>query len=182
MTTSDATPSHESAVAIYEDAMAALQLHAYADALQRFQALAAAFPEERDLVERARLYVGLCDRQLATAAAVPQTIQDRLLAATLAINDGRAADALVHLRLVRDEDPAHDHALYMLAVAHAQRGEAAECLAHLWHAIALNGENRVRARQDADFRELADTPAFLALVEGTPEGRVLPPPETESAR
>ena len=46
-------------------------------------------------------------------------------AATLAINGGRYDQAIAHLRLVRDEDPDNDHALYMLAVAHAQRGELA---------------------------------------------------------
>ena len=41
---------------------------------------------------------------------------------------------------MRDEDPDNDHALYMLAVAHAQRGEPAEAVAHLERAIALNPE------------------------------------------
>ena len=66
--------------------------------------------------------------------------------ATLAANGGRYDEAITHLRLVRDEDPDNDHALYMLAVAHAQRGEHAEAIAHLERAIALNPENRSARR------------------------------------
>ena len=57
---------------------------------------------------------------------------------------------------MRDEDPDNDHALYMLAVAHAQRGEHAEAIAHLERAIALNPENRALARRDPDLEPLRE--------------------------
>ncbi len=72
-----------------------------------------------------------------------------------------------HLRLVRDEDPDNDYALYMLAVAHAQRGEHAEALAHLERAITLNPENRALARRDPDLEMLRDDEAFQATLDTT---------------
>jgi tetratricopeptide (TPR) repeat protein len=98
----------------------------------------------------------------------PQTIDERLYASTLAINGGRYDEAISHLRLVRDEDPDNDHALYMLAVAHAQRGEHAEAIAHLERAIALNPENRGLARRDPDLDTLRDDEAFRAALEVGP--------------
>src|SRR5207302_9094311 len=95
----------------------------------------------------------------------PQTIDERLYAATLAINGGNYEQALQHLRLVRDEDPDNDHALYMLAVAHAQRGEHAEAVAHLERAIALNTENRALAKSDPDLEPLREDDAFRAALE-----------------
>ena len=74
----------------------------------------------------------------------------------------------MHLRLVRDEDPDNDHALYMLAVAHAQRDELAEAVAHLERAIALNPENRGLARNDPDLEPLHDDEAFRAALETPP--------------
>jgi tetratricopeptide (TPR) repeat protein len=53
----------------------------------------------------------------------------------------------------------------MLAVAHAQRGELAEAMAHLERAIAINPENRALARQDLDLEPLRDDEAFRAAVE-----------------
>ena len=78
---------------------------------------------------------------------------------------GRYDEAISHLRLVRDEDPDNDHALYMLAVAHAQRGEHAEAIAHLERAIALNPENRALARRDPDLEPLHDDEAFHPALE-----------------
>ena len=66
---------------------------------------------------------------------------------------------------MRDEDPDNDHALYMLAVAHAQRDEHAEAVAHLERAIALNPENRALARHDPDLEPLRDDDAFRAALE-----------------
>jgi tetratricopeptide (TPR) repeat protein len=53
----------------------------------------------------------------------------------------------------------------MLAVAHAQRGELAESIAHLERAIALNPENRALARRDPDLEPLHDDDAFQAAVD-----------------
>lgn len=159
------------AVALYEKGFAALQQHDYNNALVLFERILSAFPEERELHERVRLYLNVCRRHATPPATSPQSIQERLYASTLALNGGRYDEAISHLRLVRDEDPDNDHALYMLAVAHAQRGEHAESIAHLERSIALNGENRGLARRDADLEPLHDDEAFHAALEPTPHKR-----------
>ena len=123
------------------------------------------FPEEKELHERVRLYLNICQRQAVQRETSPQTVDERLYVATLAINGGQYDQAIAHLRLVRDEDPDNDHALYMLAVAHAQRDEPAEAVAHLERAIALNPENRGLARHDPDLEPLHDDDAFRAALE-----------------
>src|SRR5207302_3362855 len=102
----------------------------------------------------------------------PQSIDERLFASTIAINGGRYDEALSHLRLVRDEDPDNDHALYMLAVAHAQRGEHAEAIAHLERAIAMTPENRGLARSDPDLEPLRGDDTFRAALEAPPSPRI----------
>ena len=63
---------------------------------------------------------------------------------------GKYDEALTSLRLVRDEDPDNDHALYMLAVAHAQDEEGLE-----------EGINVSRLA-----RQLRVTPAFVTTEAG----------------
>jgi tetratricopeptide (TPR) repeat protein len=155
------------AVALYEKGVEALHRHDYDKALQLFERVLEAYPEERELHERVRLYLNVCRRHAKPPQAAPQTLDERLYASTLALNGGRYDEAISHLRLVRDEDPDNDHALYMLAVAHAQRGEHAEAIAHLERAIALNPENRALARRDPDLDALRDDEAFLAALEST---------------
>ncbi len=153
------------AVALYERGLDALQRHAYAEAASRFESVLRQYPEEKELHERVRLYLNICRRHAAPREATPQTLDERLYASTLALNGGRYDEAIQHLRLVRDEDPDNDHALYMLAVAHAQRGEHAEAMAHLERAIALNPENRALARTDPDLDPLRDDDAFMSTLD-----------------
>jgi tetratricopeptide (TPR) repeat protein len=158
-------PTYVEAVALYERGLEALQRHAYPQATHLLESVLRQYPEERELHERVRLYLNICQRQATHREAAPQTIDERLYAATLAINGGQYDQAIAHLRLVRDEDPDNDHAIYMLAVAHAQRDEHAEAVAHLERAIALNPENRALARNDPDLEPLRDDDAFRAALE-----------------
>jgi tetratricopeptide (TPR) repeat protein len=153
------------AVALYERAIDAMQHHDYQTALDQLQGVLRQYPEEKELHERVKLYINVCERHVAPKDAAPVSVDDRLFAATLALNGGRYDEALSHLRLVRDEDPDNDHALYMLAVAHAQRDEHAQAVAHLERAIALNPENRALARRDPDLEPLHDDEAFHAALE-----------------
>ena len=160
------------AVALYERGVEMLQRHEYQAAAEMFESVLRQYPEEKELHERVRLYLNICQRQAAPRESTPQTIEERLYAATLSINGGRYDDAITHLRLVRDEDPDNDHALYMLAVAHAQRGEVAEAIAHLERAIALNPENRGLARTDPDLEPLREDEAFRSALDTPSSGRI----------
>ena len=153
------------AVALYEQGLERLQQHDYSGAADRLQAVLKQFPEEKELHERVKLYLNVCHKQMGAVQASPQTVEERLYASTLAINGGRYDEAISHLRLVRDEDPDNDHALYMLAVAHAQRGELAEAVAHVERAIAMNPENRALARTDPDLDPLRDDESFRTALE-----------------
>jgi len=153
------------AVALYERGLDAVQRHDYRGAIELLESVLRQYPEERELHERVRLYLSICQRQATSREATPQTVEERLYASTLAINGGKYDEAISHLRLVRDEDPDNDHALYMLAVAHAQRGEHAEAIAHLERAIALNPENRALARRDPDLDALRQDESFRGTLD-----------------
>jgi outer membrane protein assembly factor BamD (BamD/ComL family) len=150
---------------LYERGLETLQRHDYNGAADLFESVLRQYPEEKELHERVRLYLNICQRQATPQQATPQTVDERLYAATLAINGGRYDEAITHLRLVRDEDPDNDHALYMLAVAHAQRNEHAEAIAHLERAIALNPENRGLARTDPDLEPLRADESFRTTLD-----------------
>ena len=159
------------AVAVYEHGLLALQRHDYLKAASLLESVLRRYPEEKELHERVRLYLSICQRQAAQQKTAPRTIGERLYAATIAINGGQYDQALAELRLVRDEDPDNDHALYMLAVAHAQRLERAEAITHLERAIALNPENRGRARTDSDLDPVRKDEAFRAALDTQPAPR-----------
>ena len=112
---------HVEAVALYEEGVAALQAHEFSRASAVLRSVLSRYPEERELHERVRLYLNVCDRHMAPRAASPSTPEERVFAATLAVNAGNYDEALEHLRTASSEAPEHDHALYMLASVLALR-------------------------------------------------------------
>jgi tetratricopeptide (TPR) repeat protein len=161
-------PGYYEALAMYENGVRALQRHDYPGAATQFRTIMERYPEERELQERSHLYLRVCERETARRPATPQTPQERVYAATVALNAGDTSAALEHLTRALADSPESDHAHYIMSVALASKGEGTRALDHLRRAITLNPENRALARQDPDleplrsaddFRDLTDAPA-----------------------
>ena len=153
------------AFAVFQAGMEALQAHRYADAARHFDALLQGFPTEGPLLDRTRVYLDLCHRELGRRSANLRTIEDRLTAATMALNqdDDDQAEALATSAL--EESPEQDLALYLLAAVNARRGDHEAALTYLSRAFAVRPDARAQARHDADFNDLRHLDAFQALLE-----------------
>ena len=114
-----------------------------------------------------RLYLNVCERHMTPRAASPSTPEERVFAATLAVNAGNYDEALEHLRTASSESPEHDHALYMLASVLALRDEVDEAVPLLLRAIELNPDNRALARHDPDLEPLREFDSVRAALEAT---------------
>ena len=157
--------SYVEALATYERGIEALQRRDFAGAAELLRVVLDRFPEERELHERARLYLKVCERQTGPAPAPPRTVSDRIYAATVALNAGNPDEAHRLLHGVLREEPDHDHAEYMMAVTQSARGDAEDALAHLRRAIELNSENRSLAAQEPEFEQLRDHDQFRQVLE-----------------
>jgi len=161
-------PGFYEAVAIYERGVQALQRHDFGGAANYFRTVLERYPEERELLERARLYLRVCERETSRQPAEAKTPAERVYAATVALNSGDHAGALDHLRRALGEDPESDHAHYIMAVALGMRNRAEEALEHLQQAIALNPDNRGLAKQDPDLDSLRDHNRFRDTLDTPP--------------
>jgi Tfp pilus assembly protein PilF len=163
-------PTYHEAVALYERGLQALQRHDFAAAADALRNVIERYPDERELLERARLYLKVCERELMPRQTDPRTAEERVYAATVALNDGDESAAVHHLQRALSEDPEHDHAHYMMAVAMTRRQDAPAALEHLRRAIMFNAENRGLAKQDPDLEPLRESDGFRAVLE-TPSVR-----------
>jgi Tfp pilus assembly protein PilF len=158
-------PSFYEAIAIYESGVRGLQRHDYAAAAESFRQVLQNYPEERELIERARLYLRVCERETAQRPAGPQTTTERVYAATMSLSAGDSDAALGHVQRALDQEPASHQAHYMMAVIRSTRSELVKATEHLRRAIELNPESRAVARQDADLERLRQAPAIKALLD-----------------
>ena len=156
---------HLDAIAVYEQGVRALQAREYGPAAEILQSVIDRYPDEKELHERARLYLNVIRRQTIPLDSTPKSREERVYAVTLAINRGAFQEALAALDALQAEVPDDDRVQYMLAVVHAQRGELSEAVSCLERAVDLNPENRGFASQDADLEPLRRDLQFRTMLE-----------------
>ena len=176
---------HVEAVALYEEGVAALQAHEFSRASALLRSVLSRYPEERELHERVRLYLNVCERHMAPRAASPvhagrTRVRRDAGGQRRELRRGARASARPPAR----ESPEHDHALYMLASVLALRDEVDEAVPLLLRAIELNPDNRSLARHDPDLDAAArsSTASARRSKRRPREGRApqSPPPRAES--
>jgi tetratricopeptide (TPR) repeat protein len=119
----------------------------------------------RELAERARVHLVICEQRLQRAPAVHlRGADDHYHYAVSQINSGNYEEARAHLEKARKLAPKADHVYYALASVAALTGEPEEACKHLAQAIKLRPENRYHARNDSDFKPLEDDVRFQELL------------------
>jgi tetratricopeptide (TPR) repeat protein len=166
-------PPDAQALQLFQLAVEALHHRRYDVAVDQFQVVIDRFPSERALLDRTRVYLELAQRGKNRKPANPRTLEERITAATAALNNDQDAEAEKLVRAVLAEDSRHDLALYLMAAIEARRGDQDAALSYLSRSIAVSPEVRAQARHDADFDSLRHSEPFLQLVE---------PPASSSAR
>jgi tetratricopeptide (TPR) repeat protein len=165
-----APSSHDLAVAAFEHGFQALQQRQFGRAAELLTQVVDEYPDEKEMQERARVYLAICERQNSRGPN-PRSLEERVNAATVAINRGAFSDALALLRKAESDHRDNDHVQYMLCVAYTMLGDVAHALEHLKLAVSLNHENRYLASQDADLDPLRADTGFGAALEAVPAAK-----------
>jgi tetratricopeptide (TPR) repeat protein len=153
---------------MYERGVRALQLRQFDRAAVALKAVLSAFPDEKELQERARVYLSICERQGGGAGLRPRSFEERVNAATVLINRGAFDDGMRLLRDLESENPGSDHVQYLFTVAFTSMGDVDKALSHLRRAVELNPENRFLSASDADLEPLRRHSSFLASLAPPP--------------
>jgi tetratricopeptide (TPR) repeat protein len=154
--------SRKQTLALYESALRLMQEGKYEKAHTAFNQMLAASPA--DLAERIRMYINACLQQISKGKKTFLTGEERYDYAVSLLNEGHYEDAKSHFKHIVAENDSADYAFYGLAVLASMTGDAHRCLEYLTEAIRLNGKNRIQARVDSDFQDMADDPRFTELL------------------
>ena len=147
----------------YDRGVTALQRRKIEEAERHFLELTQKYPEEKELVDRARVYLAVCERQKNAAAASLSEPEDFYYAAVLEKNRGNVDEAIEHLKRAARKNGG-GKVDFLLACCYAQQGEPGSALEHLRRAIDEDQRNRILARHDRDFDPVRDKPEFQELL------------------
>lgn len=154
------------ALELFERAVKALGKRDYAKAKEILETLTESHPDERDILERARAYLVLCERNLDKKAAFrPKTFEDLLNYGVYLHNRGEFQEALKYFQQAAEIHPKNEHVLYCVAAAAARAGDSDGALKALRSAILTNPANRAQARSDSDFDPIREDQEFVDLIQ-----------------
>ena len=106
----------------YDRGVAALQKKKLDEAERHFLDLIQKYPEERELVDRARVYLTVCERQRRDPRPALTEPEDFYYAAVLEKNRGNVAEAIEHLQRAARKNGG-GRVDFLLACCYAQKGE-----------------------------------------------------------
>lgn len=149
-------------VAQYEAALRLMQDGKYDKAHVAFDKMLAAGAGE--LADRVRMYSNACTLQLTRGKNSFANHEEHYDYAVSLLNDGQYDDAREQFHLILKQNDKADYARYGLAVLASMTGDSHTCLEHLTEAIRQNPRNRIQARADSDFQDMADDPRFTELL------------------
>jgi tetratricopeptide (TPR) repeat protein len=165
--TAPVVPERRSAQAIelFEKAVKALGKRDYEKARETLETLIKSHGEEKDILERARTYLVLCERALDKKPAFkPKTFEEMLSYGVFLHNRGEFQDALKVLQQAAEIHPKNEHVLYCIAATASRSGDAPVAMKALRSAIATNPTNRAQARNDSDFDPVREDEEFIGLI------------------
>lgn len=155
-------PARKQRIQHYETAVRLMREGKYEKAKAALEALLSS--DAGDLVDRARVHLTACERQMKKSAISFRSPEEQYDYAISLLNTGYYEDAREQFEAILKKHSSADYAHYGLAVLYSMTGRAEDCLEQLARAIELNPRNRIQARLDSDFQEMSDDPRFTELL------------------
>ena len=155
---------HEKALKEFERGVGLLQKQSYAEALGHFETIVGSFPQEKELTDRAGVYLRICKNMLEHKDPQPRKPEDFFYHGVIRANEANYDEAARLLEKALQANPKDEKVHYVLASTLAAKGDRREALGHLKEAIELNATNRIYARNDPDVEPLRDDENFQNLI------------------
>lgn len=155
-------PSQQKSLQEYQTALHWMQEGKFDKARTIFEKLSHDGPAE--IIERARVYLAACNRHAQKDGLMFDSTEEQYDYAISLLNTGFYEEARYQFVNILEIDPKADYAYYGLAILESMTGQAEPCLEHLAKGIELNPRNRIQARSDSDFQDMADDPRFTELL------------------
>ena len=154
-------PRFAQAVQNYEAGLRSLQSHKYDKAKAFFEKVIGSSPE---LADRAATHLSACNQHINRDSTTFKNPEERYDFAVSLMNMGDYVSAREIFAELTQKHPKLDFVWYGSAALNCLMGHFPDAISGLSEAIRLNPANRFQARNDSDFKSLADDPRFTELL------------------
>jgi tetratricopeptide (TPR) repeat protein len=155
-------PKYTQAVQNYESGLKAMQERKFDKAKGLLEKVISG--PSKELADRARVHLNTCNQQLSRGGTSFKSLNEHYDYAVSLMNSGDYDEARSHMEKILRQNPKADFAFYGVALLDCLTNRSEDCLRNLNEAIKLNAANRFQARNDPDFKNMADDPRFTELL------------------
>ena len=158
------SPGTLAAVRAFEQALRLFNRHDFGAAKSSFLSVLSKFPDQAEIVARARTYLAICDHRLARSPSVPRNADALYNQGVFELNKGNVDDAIELFEKALKVEPRADHVFYSLAAAYARLEDVSKAMEALRRAIGIRPVHRSHARRELDFVNLRSNEDFQQLT------------------
>ncbi|MCX8159602.1 MAG: tetratricopeptide repeat protein [Candidatus Saccharicenans sp.] len=155
---------YQKALALYNQGIKDFRKNDHDKALASFKELVETYPEEHELVDRAKVYISICERGPKKESISPRNIEDYLFYAQMRINQGDHPAALKLLEKALELKREEARVYYLMATAYVQAGQVEEGLEALKKALQKDKSLAIMAQNEPDFESIWEDKRFKVLV------------------
>jgi tetratricopeptide (TPR) repeat protein len=155
---------YDKALAAYDLAMKSFHKKDYEKVKEGLASFEKDYPKERELIDRAQIYLQICEDRLKPAKTTLKTPEDYFQNGIHLMNQGQFDEALKSLDKARTKKPKDAKILYAMADANCLKEDHAACLDLLKQAVELDPSLAILARNERDFEPLKEDENFLEIT------------------
>lgn len=155
---------YEKALASYSQAMKSFHKGDYKKADELFKAFLDKHGTERELIDRAQIYLTVSEERQSKEKVPLKTFDDFYQYGVFKTNHGDYEEALKLLEKAREMKPKEGKILYLMADIYCLKGNNEKCLDHLKKAIQLDKYFSILARNERDFESLWEDKKFKLIT------------------
>jgi tetratricopeptide (TPR) repeat protein len=158
---------YQKTLAAYNQAMKNFHNKNYEKASQLLMAFLEKYSSEKELVDRARIYLKICENQLKKASEALKTFDDYYESSIIKINENEPDEALKLLEEAQKMKPEEGKIFFLMADALCLMEKEDECLENLRKAIQIDESFAVLAQNEPNFEPLWDNKKFNLITQMT---------------
>ena len=148
----------------YESAIKMMYSQDFEGAKVVFAKIVSTYPEDKEIQERVKTHLKLCELKMARKPAAPKTLEEHYDVGVALMNQRRYEEAREHFQRALKFNPKSDFVIYAIAALSCRTGDLENALEYLKSAIHMRPDNRYLAQHDSDFEPLMQDARFVAII------------------
>lgn len=155
---------YQRALEAYSQAMKTFRKGDVSKAATQLEEFIAKYDSEKELIDRARLYLEICKQRKEKSSVPMKSYEDYLQHGVYSLNAGDYEKALKLFQQAAEINPKEGKVFYLMANAHCLLGEEDKCMESLKKAINMDKFYKILAQNEVGFESLREDKKFKLIT------------------